>query len=111
MMLIVAWPRSYWIDSRWCPSADRGATRAIVAAEVATCPAHHQTLDSATSCSRSVQTTKSQRCWSVDEGDRRAASRIPVEVLAADRRVRVGADVPPGPDRVPRLHVDLGGQG
>src|SRR5215207_3456589 len=76
MMLIVAWPRSYWTRSRERASWALGAMSAIVAADLATCPALRHTLASWASCSGSVQTTKSHACWLPAEGVRRPASRI-----------------------------------
>jgi len=54
MMLIFAWPRSYWTRSRERASCALGAMSAIVAADLPTCPALRHTLASWASCSGSV---------------------------------------------------------
>jgi len=62
-MAMVAWPRSYWIDSRVFGSGTSGATNAMVAADPATCRAPRQTVARSTRRRLSVTTMRSQRCW------------------------------------------------
>jgi hypothetical protein len=76
MIDMVAWPRSYSIEPFSSADSPIGAIMAIAAAAPATWPAPFHTPDSASSCARSVTTTKSQRCLFLADGVRRAASRM-----------------------------------
>jgi hypothetical protein len=76
MIDIVTCPTSYWRVSRSSRSSESGTTRAIVAADAATWAEYRHAVASSRSRSRSVTTTKSHACWLIEEGVRRAASRI-----------------------------------
>src|SRR5512133_889173 len=76
MMVAVACPRSYMSRSWWRASSGCPTTKAIVAAERATCRAPCQTFASSTSCGRSVTTTKFHGCQLLADAALRPASRM-----------------------------------
>ena len=93
MMLIVAWPRSYWSQSRCCRSSGSATTRAMVAAESAMWPTPIHTVASRASWSRSVTTTKFHGCQLLPGSGRRphrAGAEADQEPAHLPRRARSG---------------------